>query len=110
MPSAATRSAERAHVGAHARGEVGVGDGGAQPLVLAELGMHLVRRHDGQRGEARAGALQHLPLVVGGEEGVEKADGQGLDGLAGGRLGGDPRQHPLDLLRGRAGSARVRPP
>ena len=73
---------ERAHVGAHPGRQVGVGHGGGQALVLAELRMHLVRGHDGQPGKARARTLQRLPLVVRRDEGVEEADGEGLDGPA----------------------------
>src|SRR5206468_2463154 len=76
MPSI-SRSKARA-----ARERIGGGHRGAEPLVLAELGGHLRGDAHGHARQPPARAIGDGPLVVGMEERVEEADGEGLDACA----------------------------
>ena len=70
---------EALEVGAELRRQVGVGDGGGEALVLAELRQHLARERDVDVPERLAHRLADAALVVGVQEGEQQADRHRLD-------------------------------
>ena len=70
-------------VGGELRRQVGVGDGGGEALVLAELRQHLARERDVDVPERLAHGLADAALVLGVQEREQQAHRDGLDvGLA----------------------------
>ena len=86
------RLAQALQVGAHDGADVGVDDRGGRALVLLDLGQDVVAGADGAARRALAHDRLQRPLVRRIGEGVDEADGDGVDALG---------QQPVD------GGARV---
>ena len=69
---------EPAHVAAGDRLQEGIEHGGGEPLVFAELGLHLAGERDVDAGQRRPQRLTHAPLVLRIEEREKKAHGHAL--------------------------------
>ena len=84
---------EAAHIEVHQRLHEGIGAGGDEALILAELGHHLARQRHGDLGIERADRLARRPLMRRVAVGVQEADGDRLD-----PIGLEPARGPAHRL------------
>ncbi len=89
QPSGHAPAGERPQVSRQLRRQVGVGDGGGEPLVLPELRENLVRSHHGDPRQAAPQRIGDLALVLGMEKGEQQAHGHGLKTVNSREGGGD---------------------
>ena len=78
-PASSAPPGQPLEVGGELRAQVGVGDGGREALVLAELGEHLARQRDVEVRERFPYRFADLLLVLGVQEREQQADRDGVD-------------------------------